>query len=585
MDCYQFAVLTAIEQDKKASQRDLHERTGISLGKVNNCIRELRTQGLLQDGALSEQGLAALAPYRVDNAVIMAAGMSSRFAPLSYEKPKGLMVVKGEILIEREIRQLHEAGITDITLVVGYMKEKFFYLQQKFGVKIVVNEDYYRYNNPSTLLRVLEQLKNTYICSSDDYFVDNVFEPYVYDSYYAAVYYPGKSEEWGLKFDRKGRIRAINHHPEDMWCMMGHAYFSRPFSAAFAQILTEQYGFSETRQELWEKLYERNIDRLPPLYIRQYAADKVREFDSLEELREFDDKYLENTDSRIFQNICRVLGCRESDITDICVIKQGLTNLSFRFTCLGEEYVYRHPGVGTEKYISRRSEAFSMEQAYRLGLDKTYIYVSADEGWKISHFIKNARNLNYHKEDEVRCALQMMKKLHDAAILSEYDFDIWKRTLSLIEKVADERKNFDDFEKLLQDMTRLYRHTAADGIRKVLCHCDCYDPNFLIGEDGKMTLIDWEYSGNDDPANDLGTFICCSDYTYDEAMHVLEIYYGRPLTKEELRHCLAYIALASYYWFVWAIYQESEGNTVGAYLLLWYQNTKDYMNRAFALYQ
>ena len=265
MDHYHFSVLTVSKRQKNISQRGIHEQTGISLGKVNSCIRDLKEQGLLSDGGLTEAGRAALAPYRVDNAVIMAAGMSSRFAPLSYEKPKGLMVVKGEILIEREIRQLHAAGITDITVVVGYMKEKFFYLQQKFGVKIVVNEDYYRYNNPSTLIRVLDKLQNTYICSSDNYFVDNVFEPYVYDSYYAAVYYPGKSEEWGLKLDKKGRIRGIEHHPENMWCMLGHVYFSRAFSQAFSQVLTEQYPLSETKQALWEGLYEKNLTRLPPL--------------------------------------------------------------------------------------------------------------------------------------------------------------------------------------------------------------------------------------------------------------------------------------------------------------------------------
>lgn len=92
----------------------------------------------------------------------MAAGTSSRFAPLSYENPKGLLRVKGEVLIEREIEQLLEAGIDDITLVVGYVKEKFFYLEEKYGVKIVINEDYYRYNNTSTLIRVSEQLSNTF---------------------------------------------------------------------------------------------------------------------------------------------------------------------------------------------------------------------------------------------------------------------------------------------------------------------------------------------------------------------------------------------------------------------------------------
>ena len=59
--------------------------------------------------------------YTVDNAIIMAAGVSSRFAPLSYESPKALTEVRGEILIERQIRQLHEAGIHDVYVIVGYM--------------------------------------------------------------------------------------------------------------------------------------------------------------------------------------------------------------------------------------------------------------------------------------------------------------------------------------------------------------------------------------------------------------------------------------------------------------------------------
>ena len=61
--------------------------------------------------------------YCVDNAVIMAAGTASRFAPLSFEKPKALIEVKGEVLIERQIRQLKEAGISEIIVVVGYKKE------------------------------------------------------------------------------------------------------------------------------------------------------------------------------------------------------------------------------------------------------------------------------------------------------------------------------------------------------------------------------------------------------------------------------------------------------------------------------
>lgn len=108
--------------------------------------------------------------YKVDNAVIMAAGLSSRFAPLSFEKPKALIEVKGEVLIERQIRQLKEAGIRDIIIVVGYKKEMFYYLRDKFGASIVENKEYLTRNNHSSLYVVKEVLKNTYICSADNYF-------------------------------------------------------------------------------------------------------------------------------------------------------------------------------------------------------------------------------------------------------------------------------------------------------------------------------------------------------------------------------------------------------------------------------
>ena len=112
---------------------------------------------------------------RKENAIILAAGFSSRFAPLSYEKPKALIDVKGEVLIERQIRQLREAGIHDITLVVGYKAEMFQYLKEKYGVDLILNEDYSRKNNLSSIYKAKHKLKDTYICSADNYFTRNVF--------------------------------------------------------------------------------------------------------------------------------------------------------------------------------------------------------------------------------------------------------------------------------------------------------------------------------------------------------------------------------------------------------------------------
>ena len=198
----EFAVLLAIHDGKASSQRDLAAQAGVSLGTVNNVMKKLREEGLADGFVLTEAGEAALAPYKVDNAIIMAADLSSRFVPLSYERPKGVLRVRGEALIERKIRQLKEAGVNDITVVVGYMKEALFCLEDAFGVKIRVNEQHASRNNNSTLMLVREQLGNTYICSSDDSFTENVFRPYVYEAYYAATHFPGKTDEYCMKTAR-----------------------------------------------------------------------------------------------------------------------------------------------------------------------------------------------------------------------------------------------------------------------------------------------------------------------------------------------------------------------------------------------
>ena len=124
----EFLILASLLKQPESTQREIAEAVGISLGTVNAAIKTLRENGCLDNYNVTEAGLKALEPYRVENAIIMAAGMSSRFAPISYERPKGVLTVRGEVLIERQIRQLKEAGINDITVVVGYCKEQFFYL-------------------------------------------------------------------------------------------------------------------------------------------------------------------------------------------------------------------------------------------------------------------------------------------------------------------------------------------------------------------------------------------------------------------------------------------------------------------------
>jgi len=284
------------------------------------------------------------------NAIIMAAGTASRFVPLSEETPKGLLDVRGEILIERQIKQLQEAGVTDITIVLGYKAEMFQYLSPKFGVRLVYNEDYNVYNNTSSMIRVVDMLGDTFICCADHYFTDNVFLDKSEDSYYAALYAPGNTNEYCLALDGSDWITAVRIGGHDAWYMAGHVFFNRQFSAVFGEILVKEYGKEEIRQCYWEDVYRRHIQSLP-MKARKYDNGIINEFDSIDELRCFDASYIHNSRSSILKRICEMIPCEEAELHSFNRIKHPGDYLSFSFMKGNESYTYD----GRDASITRNS--------------------------------------------------------------------------------------------------------------------------------------------------------------------------------------------------------------------------------------
>ena len=100
-----------------------------------------------------------------------------------------------------------------------------------------------------------------------------------------------------------------------------------------------------------------------------------------------------------------------------------------------------------------------------------------------------------------------------------------------------------------------------------------------------MYLIDWEYAGLNDPANDIACIICRYDYSFEQGEYLLKSYYGRDLTELEHRHCIAYIALCSFYWFCWGLYKGSVGDDDGFFFLPAYRNLIKYIDIAIKNYE
>ncbi|MBQ9249409.1 MAG: phosphotransferase [Oscillospiraceae bacterium] len=584
----EFNLLYAIKKYGIQSYRKLGELADVSTGYISQTVKTFKEKGLVDGKSITDKGLEALLPYKVDNAVIMAAGMSTRFVPISLEKPKGLLVVKGEVLIERQIEQLQAAGIREIVLVLGYKKEAFFYLESKYeGLKIVINPEYNTKNNTHTLYLAQRYIKNTYICSSDDYFTDNPFEEYVYESYYAAIHVTEKTNEWYMTPDAKGYIARVDKSGAEGDIMLGHVYWDRAFSAAMLQILNEDHGVGNYDTVLWEQVLTDNLKVLPPMSIKVYPDGMIFEFDSLDELRAFDDSYVNHTHSKIMKNIADVMHCQESDILNFKAIKLGMNNSTFMFQMRGKKYVYRHPGDGSEAMISRKHEKKALELAKSIGVEPTFLYMDEEEGWKISAYVEDIRTPSYDSFEDSRRVLAVLRTLHEKKLTVDWSFLPWEGANRIEEILRGEKGGIADheFRQLKADVEKCFRKCEGDGVESCFCHCDTYASNWMLTDRGDTILIDWEYAGNADPGCDLGAYIMDSKWEIQEAERFVKEYCGEAYNDTLRFHYLAYTAIVAYYWYVWALYQESCGTVMGESLYNWRVMARRYSHYLVEQYQ
>lgn len=534
-------------------------------------LNTLKKNGFISsDEKITYAGLNALKPYEVNNAVILAAGASTRFIPLSLEQPKGLFEVKGEKLIERQITQLHDAGIYDISIVLGYKKEMFYYLKEKYGVKFIINESFNLKNNIESLFLARKELKNTYICVSDSYFIENPFNKYEYQSFYSGMTSDDKTNEMYVDIGHNSQIIKMEKGRNNGSYLYGQSFWNNEFSNAMIKLISNFHDSTEYKDKFWEWLVKDNLNNLPHFYFKEYKPGNIFEFDYFDELRQFDTKYLGNTHSDIIRNIKLVFRCDEEDIIDFRNVSKGMTNTSFIFKINNVDYIYRHPGDGTESIISRRNEKTSLIKAKEINIDPSYIYEDVNEGWKISLFIKDFREPDYSSFEDSKKILSVLRSLHNSDIKVSYGMKPWEDSVETEKLLKNKSPQcFEKYESLKEKVETIYKLTINDGVNKCFCHGDTYQSNWMIKPDGSVILIDWEYSGYSDPGIDVGYYIVDAMYDFDQADKFIKEYLKDTYSQTRYFHFYAYIAIIAYYWFVWALYRESCGANMGDSLENW----------------
>ena len=574
-----------IYEKKKITQRELAAAMDLSLGTCNHLIREALADGLIaldpQTGeySLLKKGVELLQKYRVNSAVILAAGFGSRFVPLTFETPKGLLEVFGERMIERQINQLHEAGIMDITIVVGYLKEKFEYLIDKFGVKLLYNPEYHNKNTLTTVYRARDCFKgkNTYLLSSDNWIRENMYHTYECGAWYSSVYMEGATSEWCLEASKKGLLTGVTVGGSDSWVMYGPVYFSREF--------TEQMYWEQVLADLLNGTAGEHVPSMakypaPDIYINRQPENQVYEFENLEELRVFDEKYRNNSNNAAMELISGVLHIPESEVTDLKCLKTGMTNKSFLFKARERSYICRIPGPGTDLLINRAQEKAVYDAIKPLGISEHVIYMSGDTGYKISEFYEGARNGDPRSWQDVARCMELVHRLHNSGIQVDHSFDMRER-IDFYESICKgyEKNLFEDYDHVRGHMNTLLKRLDRLDRKKTLCHIDSVCDNFLFLPDGGIRLIDWEYAGMCDPMIDVSMAAIYSYYNEEEAEKLLAIYCSGNISAEDRFVYYSYIALGGFLWCLWAVYKSSIGEEFGEYTLIMYRYAKEYYKK------
>lgn len=280
------------EAQQSMTQREIAEKVKMSLGKVNKLIKELTESGLVCRGAITQQGLDALEPYRVKRAIFLAAGFGSRMVPITFNTPKPLVRVHGTRMIDTLLDAVVAAGIPEIVVVRGYLGEQFDQLLYKYPqIKFVENPIYNEANNISSAMCVRYLFQNAYVLEADLVLSNpGLIRKYEYSSNFLGI--PVEvTDDWCLHTDSNGIITEECVGGRNCHQMVGISYWDAEAGARLADDLHEVYTSPGGKERYWEQTALVYKKEHYAVSVRECAFEDIVEIDSFNELKKIDPLY------------------------------------------------------------------------------------------------------------------------------------------------------------------------------------------------------------------------------------------------------------------------------------------------------
>ena len=569
-------VLLAIAQRSFENQRELAAYTGHALGVVNKALNSLEKNGYIDQMKATAKTEKLLDERQPKNAIILAAGFGMRMVPINHETPKAFLEVNGEKLIERQIRQLHATGIHEIYIVVGFMKEKFEYLMDKYNVELIVNSEYATKNNIHSLYRALNHLHNTYIVPCDVWCDRNPFSRHELYSWYMVS--DLIDDDSDVRVNRKNELVLTNKAGN---AMVGISYLTGSDCEWVKERISSFCKDNRHDNDFWEtSLYK--DDRMIVTAKVVHASDVV-EINTYEQLRDLDDQS-NQLNSEAIHTIENVFNARINDITDITILKKGMTNRSFLFRCKGEKYIMRIPGEGTDQLINRREEADVYQTIGGFHFCDDPVYINPENGYKITKFLNGVRECDPHNDDDLKKCMELLRRFHDKKLIVNHSFDLFENIEFYESLWNGSGSMYQDYGQTKKNVMKLRAYIDQHKEEYCLTHIDAVPDNFLFYQDAsgaeQLQLTDWEYAGMQDPHVDIAMFCIYSLYDRKQVDHLIDIYFGHNCPEEVRTKIYCYIAICGLLWSNWCEYKAHLGVEFGEYSLRQYRYAKDYYRYA-----
>ncbi len=240
----------------------------------------------------------------------------------------------------------------------------------------------------------------------------------------------------------------------------------------------------------------------------------------------------------------------------------GLTNLVYK----AGDYCLRIPGDGTEEYIDRANEAVAAKEAAKAGVSPEVLYTNAESGVMVTRFIDRAETMNpdaFRKRKGAPArAGQAFRKLHVSGAVFPFHFDLFQMIDEYLGILSGKDVDLPEgYHDVVAEAEKVRSALEAHAAPLAPCHCDPLCENFLdTGE--RMWIVDWEYSGMNDPMWDLGDLSVEGEFNAAQDEEMMKAYFEREPKPAERGRIVIYKAMCDLLWTLWGLIQLANKNPV-----------------------